>query len=105
MRKSRAFVNFAMVSILATVACAAPSVAGPATDLKPPADLVNLEREVSLKIAHVRGEGPTDPAKRRQLDDAERLDAKAEREIGAGDFRAAEDDLVKANALAAELLN
>ncbi len=104
MLTSRAFVNLAILPILAVLVCAAPSSAGP-NDLKPPSDLVNLEREVSLKIAHVRDEGPTDPAKRRQLGEAERLDSKAEREIGAGDFRSAEDDLVKANALAAELLN
>lgn len=104
MLNSNALITFAILSLLTTIAFAAPAAAGP-KDLKPPADLVKLEREVSLKIAHARGEGSTDPDKRHQLSGAEQLDAKAENEISAGDFRAAEDDLVKANALATELLH
>lgn len=102
MLKPTVFANFATLFVIAILACAAPAAAGSDTP-KPPADLANLEREVSLKIAHVRGEGPTDPAQRQKLHDAESLDAKAEQEIGAGDFRSAEDNLVKANALATEL--
>ncbi len=104
MIKPAVFADLAIVCLVAMLAGAVPAAAGSDT-AKPPADLVNLEREVSLKIAHVRGEGPTDPGKRQKLHDAERLDAKAEQEIGAGDFRSAEDDLVKANALASELAN
>ena len=102
MNKLAASLNFAIFSFAAALACAVPAMAGPNLP-KPPADLANLEREVSLKIAHVRGEGPTDPVQRQKLHDAEHLDAKAEQEIGAGDFHTAEDDLVKANALATEL--
>lgn len=102
MIKPPALANLAVLSLIAVLACAAPAVAGPDTP-KPPAALANLEREVSLKIAHVRGEGPTDPGQRQKLHDAEHLDAKAEQEISTGDFRSAEDDLVKANALATEL--
>ncbi|MGC1676814.1 MAG: hypothetical protein WA740_04705 [Candidatus Binataceae bacterium] len=102
MIKPPALANLAVLSLIAVLACASPAVAGPDTP-KPPADLANLEREVSLKIAHVRGEGPTDPGQRQKLHDAEHLDAKAEQEISTGDFRSAEDDLVKANALATEL--
>jgi len=102
MIKPAALLNLAIFSVAAALACAAPAAAGPNIP-KPPPDLANLEREVSLKIAHVRGEGPTDPVLRQKLHDAEHLDAKAEQEIGAGDFRSAEDDLVKANALATEL--
>ncbi|MGC1341329.1 MAG: hypothetical protein WA854_03320 [Candidatus Binataceae bacterium] len=102
MNKSAVFENLSIILFIATLAGAAPAAAG-TNSPKPPADLSNLEREVSLKIAHVRGEGPTDPAQRQKLHDAEQLDAKAEQEIGAGDFRSAEDDLVKANALASEL--
>jgi hypothetical protein len=104
MIKPTVFANLATLFLIAILAYAAPAAAGPNTP-KPPAELSNLEREVSLKIAHVRGEGPTDPAKRQKLHDAESLDAKAEQEIGAGNFRSAEDDLVKANALATELAN
>ncbi|HUY27827.1 MAG TPA: hypothetical protein VMV27_10450 [Candidatus Binataceae bacterium] len=97
-------VILAVLGNLAILACAVSAGAG-GSNLKQPADLANLEREVSLKIAHVRDEGPTDPARRKQLADAEALDTRAEREIGAGDFGSAQNDLVKANALATELLN
>ncbi|MHB8381213.1 MAG: hypothetical protein ACYDC3_02565 [Candidatus Binataceae bacterium] len=95
-------VNLPLYLFIAALACAAPTLAGPNIP-KPPADLSNLEREVSLKIAHVRDVGSTDPADRKKLGDAQRLDAKAEKAIDSGDFRSAEDDLVKANALATEL--
>ncbi|HVA80177.1 MAG TPA: hypothetical protein VNF29_04575 [Candidatus Binataceae bacterium] len=91
-------------AILAILTCTVFASAG-GSNLKPPAELANLEREVSLKIAHVRDQGPTDPARRKQLADAEALDTKAEQEIGAGNFRSAQNDLVKANALTTELLN
>lgn len=62
-----------------------------------PAGVVALEREVSLKIAHVRDEGPTDPAKRTMLSEAERLDQKAEQEIAKADYHSASHDLLAAN--------
>lgn len=102
MFKRSALINLARGSLIAALACPAPVFAGPNSP-KPPADLANLEREVSLKIAHVHDLGPTDPGDRQKLDEAQRLDAKAEKAIDAGDFRSAEDDLVKANALATEL--
>jgi hypothetical protein len=80
------------------------AVAGSSSS-RPSPELVQLEREVSLKLAHVRDEGPTEPAKRRKLQSAALLDEKAEKEIEAGDYRSAEDDLVKANAIATELSN
>ena len=64
MIKPAVFADLAIVCLVAMLAGAVPAVAGSDTP-KPPADLVNLEREVSLKIAHVRGEGPTDPASAR----------------------------------------
>jgi hypothetical protein len=102
MFRSGALAKLAVLSFIAALACAAPAAAGPDTP-KPPADLANLEREVSLKIAHVRDEGPTDPVQRQKLHDAELLDATAEQQISTGDFRSAEDNLVKANAIASEL--
>ncbi len=62
-----------------------------------PAGVAALEREVSLKIAHVRDEGPTDPAKRTMLSEAERLDQKAEQEIAKADYHSARHDLLSAN--------
>jgi len=70
-----------------------------------PAGLVALEREVSLKIAHVRDEGPTDPAKRAMLSAAERLDQKGEQEIATADYEAASRDLLAANKILDGLVN
>lgn len=70
-----------------------------------PGGLVALERDVSLKIAHVRDEGPTDPAKRAMLSEAERLDQKGEQEIAKADYQAASRDLLAANKILDDLAN
>ncbi len=70
-----------------------------------PAGLIALEREVSLKIAHVRDEGPTDPAKRAMLSEAERLDRRGEQEIAAADYQGASRDLLAANKILDGLVN
>jgi hypothetical protein len=69
----------------------------------PSPELRNLEREVSLKIAHASDEGQTDPERRAQLHDAQQLDMKAEKAMAAGSYQEAEDDLVKANAILGRL--
>jgi len=69
----------------------------PATQPSP--ELKALERKVSLKLAHLRDEGPTDPGLRAQLHDAQQLDMDAEKALAAGDYNTAEDKLVKANAV------
>ncbi|MGO9602275.1 MAG: hypothetical protein ACLQAT_02520 [Candidatus Binataceae bacterium] len=91
---------FALVAC-ASVFMAAAVNAGDASQ-KPPA-LASLEREVSLKLAHVRDEGPVDPDRRDQLLQAQQLDAKAEHAIATGDYDAAQDDLVQANAILGRL--
>jgi hypothetical protein len=70
-----------------------------------PAGLVSLEREVSLKIAHVRDEGPVDPAKRAMLSEAERLDQKGEQEMAAAKYQDASRDLLAANKILDGLAN
>ena len=70
-----------------------------------PAGLIALEREVSLKIAHVRDEGPTDHAKRAMLSQAERLDQRGEQEIAAADYQGATRDLLAANKILDGLAN
>lgn len=70
-----------------------------------PAGLLALEREVSLKIAHVRDEGPVDPAKRALLTEAERLDRKGEQEIATADYQGASRDLLAANKILGSLVN
>jgi hypothetical protein len=69
----------------------------------PPPELVNLERRVSLELAHVRDNGPTDPVKRQQLFDASQLEQKGEVAIKAGDYKSAEDSLEKAHAILQQL--
>jgi len=61
--------------------------------------LVDLERQVSLELAHVRDSGPTDPAKRKQLFDASQLEQKGEAAIKSGDYKSAEDSLLQAQVI------
>src|SRR5271166_1045805 len=82
---------FAAIAAIATLADALPAIAA-----SPPPELVELEREVSLELAHVRDSGPTDPAKRKQLFDASQLEQKGEAAIKSGDYNSAETDLLQA---------
>ena len=68
-----------------------------------PAELRSLERQVSLKLAHLRDEGSTDAVQRTQLNQAQQLDLKAEQEIAAGAYDRAQESLTKANAILARL--
>ena len=68
----------------------------PAIAASPPPDLVEMERQVSLELAHVRDSGPTDPAQRKQLFDASQFDQKGEAAIKSGDYKSAQDNLSKA---------
>ncbi len=65
----------------------------------PPPDLVEMERLVSLELAHVRDSGPTDPVKRKQLFDASQLEQKGEAAIKSGDYKSAEDSLLRARVI------
>ena len=71
----------------------------------PPPDLVKLERLVSLELAHVRDNGPTDPVKRKQLFDANRLDQQGEAALKSGDYKAAEQSLLQARVILRQLSN
>ena len=70
-----------------------------ASAASPSPELVNLERQVSLELAHVRDSGPTDPDKRKQLFDASNLEQKGEAAIKSGDYKSAEDSLLQARAI------
>jgi len=84
------------VAIIMSIAGSAPAVAdGP----NPPADLVQLEREVSLKMAHARDEGYTDAARRKTLADAQAVDTEGEKALKDGEFERAENDFLKAKVL------
>jgi hypothetical protein len=80
----------AAIAALAIFVEAFPAIA------EPPPDLVEMERQVSLELAHVRDAGPTDPQQRKQLFDASQFDQKGEAAIKSGDYKSAEDDLLKA---------
>jgi hypothetical protein len=69
----------------------------------PPQELVKLERQVSLELAHVRDIGPTEPVKRQQLFEARQLDQKGEDAIKAGDYKTAEDSLLRAQVILRQL--
>jgi hypothetical protein len=75
--------------------------AGPAfaQTAAPPAELTTLERQVSLKIAHVRIKGPTNAADLKQLGQAQRAQFEGEKAIASGDFKQAEQDFLRANVL------
>ncbi len=65
----------------------------------PPPDLVKLEREVSLMVAHARIEGPAEARSRERLGEAERLDLAGEKALQGGDYKAAEDNFLRAKLL------
>jgi len=91
------------ITIAVLLALLIGAVAMAQQPVPPSPELVKLEREVSLKLAHVRDLGPTDIDQRAKLTEAHELDVTAERAIAAGDYRTAEDNLVKANAILARL--
>jgi len=76
-------------------------LAGPALaqTSAPPAELTALERQVSLKIAHVSINGPTNAADLKQLGQAQRAQLEGEKAIESGDFKQAEQDFLRANVL------
>ena len=89
---------FAAIAAIAILAAASPAMAA-----SPPPELVKLERQVSLELAHVRDSGPTDPFKRKQLFDANQLEQKGEAAIKAGDYKSAEDSLLQARVILLQL--
>ena len=96
--------GLAIVS-LGAILGASTSASLPAADTsrQPPAELRSLERQVSLKLAHLRDEGSTDAGQRNQLNEAQQLDLEAEQEIAAGAYDRAEESLTRANAILARL--
>jgi len=69
----------------------------------PPEDLTKLERQVALKIAHVRMQGPTKAAVLKNLGQAERAQFDGEKAITAGDYNRAEQDFLRANTLVGQV--
>ena len=84
--------------IAAVLSLALPPLAL-AAGANPPPELLRLEREVSLKIAHARGQGFTEPSKLKALSEAQAVDAEAEQALQSGDYQRAEGDFLKTKAL------
>ena len=84
---------FAAIAAIATLLNVLPARA------QTPPDLVELERQVSLELAHVRDGGPTDPAKREKLYEASQSEQKGETEIKSSDYKDAEQSLLHAREL------
>ena len=85
------FAAIASLAIFVQVSCVIAASPSP--------ELVNLERQVSLELAHVRDSGPIDPEKRKQLFDASNLEQKGEAAIKSGDYKSAEDSLLQARTI------
>jgi hypothetical protein len=86
-----------LARLLAAIAAFAIFVkALPAIAASAPPDLVEMERQVSLELAHVRDSGPTDPDQRKQLFDASQFEEKGEAAIKSGDYKSAQQNLSKA---------
>lgn len=88
----------ATAAIAATIAGADTLIAG-----SPPADLVKLERLVSLELAHIRDNGPIDDARRKKLFNAKQLEQKGEDAIKSGDYKSAENSLLQARVILRQL--
>ena len=91
--------------VVGVIGAIAPFVPLIALAASPPPELVELERQVSLQIAHVRDGGPTDPVKRKQLLDAEELEEKGEAAIKSADYKSAQEILMRARAIVRQLLD
>jgi hypothetical protein len=93
----------AVTAVLALGLSSLAFAAGPAALLagagKPPAELLSLEREVSLKMAHARDEGFTEPTQVKTLADAEAVDTAGEKALKDGEYERAENDFLQAKVL------
>ncbi len=69
----------------------------------PPAALLHLERDVSLKIAHARDGNYSRPDDLKRLSDAQAADFEGERHLQAGDYNKAEAAFLKAKLLLHDL--
>ena len=85
-----------LIAATLSLALASPALAASGN---PPPELLQLEREVSLKLAHARDEGFTDPAKLKTLADAQAIDAEAEQALKDGEYERAENDFLQTNIL------
>jgi hypothetical protein len=65
----------------------------------PPPELLQVEREAALKLAHARDEGYTEPEKLKTFAQAQAADLDAEKALQAGDYQRAESGFLKTKVL------
>ena len=85
----------AILSLMTPVSFGAATAAA----ANPPSALLQLEREVALKMAHARDEGFTEPSKVKALSEAQATDLEAEKALQAGDYQNAESGFLKTKVL------
>jgi hypothetical protein len=86
-------------AVIATILSLALPTLVLAAGATPPPEVLQLEREVSLKMAHARDQGFTEPSKLKTLSDAQAVDAEAEKALQAGEYERAESDFLKTKVL------
>ncbi len=88
--------TFAMATL---IYAAAALTEGP----HPPPDLLQLEREVALKMAHAHDLGFVQPDQVKRLSDAHQIDLEGEQALKAGNYDEAERDFLKTKVLLHDL--
>ncbi len=91
------------IASAAAIVLMAFSVPARAGDPAPPDDLVRLERQVGLRVAHVRDEGPVGSEERKLYLEAQQDDANGEQALKARDYGHAMSYFKHANALLDQL--
>jgi len=92
-------VTISMLSLAVSMLSLALPALALAADANAPAQLLQLEREVSLKMAHARDQGFTEASKLKALADAQAVDAEAEKALKDGEYERAENDFLQTKAL------
>ena len=85
----------AVLSLMMTASFGAAAAEGGS----PSPELLQLEREVALKLAHARDEGYIEPSKLKTLSDAQAVDAAAEKALKDGEYERAENNFLRTKAL------
>jgi hypothetical protein len=88
-----------IAAISAAILSLALSTLALAAGATPPPELLQLEREVSLKMAHARDQGFTEPSRLKTLSDAQAVDAQAEKALKDGAYERAESGFLKTKVL------
>jgi|SRR5271166_3174355 len=92
MRRATRFILLTLFLLVGPTALGAPETSAP------PPELLKLEREVSLRIAHLRDQNLAE-SDLKKLHAAQNLDSLAQQDVATGKYRQAESQLLRANLL------